>query len=233
MKQHADLLYFVFSVLAQVLIAVLLGIAAIPSIFFIRWAWQALPSLNTIVGALGYGLSIGLAFLLFGNSLLVLILAIRNLFGLRNHEQRAHLVSMATVNTALYNLMLHVANQFFLSVLKGSYLSLLFYRGMGAKIGRGTLINTHRIWDCDLLEIGENCIIGGNASIAAHVAQGARGHLRKVRIGNNVTIGANTSVMAGVTIEDNVVVGANSLVPVGAHLEAGKTYIGVPAKPVV
>ncbi len=231
MKQHADVLYLFVSLLGQLVIAVLLGIAAIPSFYFLRWAWQSFSlTINTVFGALGMGLSLGIAFLIFGNSLLILILIVRNLFGLRNYEQRAKLVSLVTVKTALYNMMLHIANQLFLSVLKGSYISLLFYRGMGAKIGKGTMIATHRIWDCDLVEIGEGCVIGGNSSISAHVAQGDRGRLRKVLIGNNVTIGANASVMPGVVIEDNVVVGANSLVPMGMHLEAGKTYIGVPVK---
>jgi acetyltransferase-like isoleucine patch superfamily enzyme len=233
MKRYAEILYLIVSILGQLVIGVLLGIAAVPSFYFLLWSWQSLsPAMNTVLGALGIGLSLGIAFLIFGNSLLILILVVRNLFGLRNHEQRAKLVSLVTVKTALYNLMLHVANHFFLSVLKGSYISLLFYRGMGAKIGKGTLIATHRIWDCDLVEIGENCVIGGNSSISAHVAQGDRGRLRKVLIGNNVTIGANASVMPGVVIEDSVVVGANSLVPMGMHLEAGKTYIGVPVKPV-
>lgn len=105
-----------------------------------------------------------------------------------------------------------------------------FYRGMGAKIGAGTVIATTRLWDCDLIEIGKDCLIGGNASIAAHVIQGNRGRLRRVRIGSRVTIGANSSVMPGVVIEDNVVVGANSLVPQGMHLKQGGIYLGVPVK---
>jgi NDP-sugar pyrophosphorylase family protein len=84
--------------------------------------------------------------------------------------------------------------------------------------------------DADLIEIGENCIIGGNSSIAAHYAAGARGRLRKVRIGNSVTIGANTAVMPGVVIENNVTVGANSLVALGMHLKSGGTYLGVPVE---
>lgn len=231
MKKYTEALYLLVSLFGQLVVAFIIGIAAVPAVLFWGWAWQLLaPQLYSFSGAFGLGLAIGLAFLIFGNSLLVLILIVRNVFGLRNHEQRAAIVSLAAVRAALYNLLLHLGNQLFLSVIRGSYIGLLFYRGMGAKIGQGTLIITHRIWDCDLLEIGRDCVIGGNASIAAHVTQGERGRLRRVRIGNNVTIGANTSIMPGVIIEDNVIVGANSLVPMGMRLEAGKSYIGVPVR---
>jgi acetyltransferase-like isoleucine patch superfamily enzyme len=227
-------LYLLVSILGQAVIALLVGIAAAPSLLLLRWLWFAVePPQGELGWAVVFGLTLGGAYLAFGNTLLLLIVLVRNLFGLRNSEKRDRIVSLTTVKSALYNLMLHTANRFFLSLLTGSYISLLFYRGMGAKIGRGAFINTNRIWDCDLIEIGDNCVIGGNASIAAHVVQGDKGHLRKVRIGNNVTIGANTTVMAGAIIEDNVIVGPSSLVPVGARLLAGKTYIGVPVKPVV
>jgi acetyltransferase-like isoleucine patch superfamily enzyme len=75
-------------------------------------------------------------------------------------------------------------------------------------------------------------MIGGNASIAAHVINGTRGRLRRVFIGNNVTIGANSSIMPGVVIEDEVVVGANSLVLQGTRLAKGGLYLGVPVKKV-
>ena len=233
MKTQREFLYFLASLVGQLVVGLLLGFSLLPSFYFLRWSWSVLGTYtDTVLGVLGLGFSLGVAFLLFGNTLLILIVLVRNLFRLRNHEQRAAVVSLVTIKVALYDLLLHLANTFFIPVLKGSYFSLLFYRGMGAKIGKGTLIATHRLWDCDLIEIGEFCIIGSNSSISAHVLQGDRGRMRRVRIGNNVTIGANTSVMPGVVIEDNVIVGPSSLVPMGMRLESGKSYIGVPVKQV-
>lgn len=230
MRANIEPLYFWLSLLSQLIVALLLGLAAAPAIWFIRWILSRI-TLGSFVEVLLFSLSLGFAFLLFGNTLLLITVLVRNLFVLRSAEQRGKVVSLLAVKTALYNLLLHTANVFFLSLMRGSFICVLFYRGMGARIGRGTIINTHRLWDVDLIEIGEGCVIGGNASISAHVLQGDRGRLRKVRIGNHVTIGANTSVMPGVVIEDNVVVGANSLVPMGMHLEKGKTYLGVPVQP--
>ena len=228
-----SLVYSVLSVLSQLIIAVVLGLAALPAFFYLRWISSILISTQmTFWQTLFFCLSLGLAFVLFGNTLLLLIVITRVVFRIRSQEQRGHLFSAAALGSVLYNLLLSLAAFFYLPLLRSSVLIVWFYRGMGTRIGAGTVIATTRLWDCDLIEIGENCMIGGNASIAAHVINGTRGRLRRVRIGNSVTIGANTSVMPGVVIEDDVIVGANSLVPQGMRLKSGGTYLGVPARKV-
>lgn len=230
MQRFPTFLYLLLSLVSQLLVGLILGVALFPAILFLSWVWARLGGLATPSSILLFSLSIGFAYLVFGNALLLVIIVIRNLFGLRSREVRGKVVSVESVRTGLYNLLLLVAASFYLAMLKSSYFNQLFYRGMGAKIGKGTIIATHRLWDCDLIEIGENCIIGGNSSISAHYAQGQRARLRKVRIGNSVTIGANTSVMPGVVIDENVIVGANSLVPMGMHLASGGIYVGVPVE---
>lgn len=229
MSRWLSILYPIVSVLGQLLVGLLIGLALVPSVIFVRWVWSQLPG-NTFVDAVLLCLSVGLGFVIFGNALLLVIILVRTVFRIRNRERRGKVFSLESMGNALYNLLLHVASLYYLPVLKSTYFNLWFYRAMGAKIGRGTLIATHRLWDVDLIEIGEDCLIAGNSSIAAHYAQGNRGRLRKVRIGNRVTIGANTSVMPGVVIEDDVTVGANSLVPLGAHLKSGGIYLGVPVQ---
>jgi acetyltransferase-like isoleucine patch superfamily enzyme len=106
-----------------------------------------------------------------------------------------------------------------------------FYRGMGAKIGPNTLIATTKIYDCYLLEIGKNCVIGGNVGINGHITSSqGKGILKKVKIGDRVTIGADSIIFAGAVIEEGVIVGACSMVPQEAHLEANSVYAGVPVK---
>lgn len=226
-------LYSVLSLLSQLIIAGVLGLAALPAFFFVRWASSFLISTQmTFWQTLFFCFSLGLAFVIYGNTLLLLIVIFRIAFRMRSQEQRGHLFSAAALGSVLYNLLLSLAAFFYLPLLRSSSLIVWFYRGMGARIGAGTVIATTRLWDCDLIEIGENCMIGGNASIAAHVINGTRGRLRRVRIGNSVTIGANSSIMPGVVIEDDVIVGANSLVAQGMHLEKGGVYLGVPVRKV-
>ncbi|MCD6483070.1 MAG: hypothetical protein J7K83_02260 [Candidatus Aenigmarchaeota archaeon] len=68
------------------------------------------------------------------------------------------------------------------------------------------------------------------ASIIGHVAEKGKLILKRVKIGNNVTIGQYTTVLPGTVIEDDVVVGANSLVPKNSVLERGWIYGGVPVR---
>jgi acetyltransferase-like isoleucine patch superfamily enzyme len=230
-RRTITLLYTILSLISQLILAVLLGLAAVPVVVLVRWtAAVLLATAPTIWQVLLFSLSIGLAYLVFGNTLLLLTVAIRFLFRIRSYEQRGSLFSFSALNPTLYNFLLSIAAFFYLPLLRSSILIVWFYRGMGAKIGRGTVIATTRLWDCDLIEIGEDCMIGGNASIAAHTINGSRARLRRVRIGNKVTIGANSSIMPGVVIEDDVVVGANSLVLQGTRLVKSGVYLGVPVK---
>jgi acetyltransferase-like isoleucine patch superfamily enzyme len=174
--------------------------------------------------------ALGIGYFLFGMTLLIVIVFVRNLFQLKNQEGRNLIFSLRTFKYAIYSFLLSLAKHFILPVVRSTPVINLFYRGMGAKIGKNVLIGTDRIWDCDLIEIGDECIIGGNVAINAHIGQGQKGRLRRVRIGNRVTIGANTFVMPGVVIEDDVLVGPNSVIPMGKRLKANSVYWGIPAE---
>ncbi len=83
----------------------------------------------------------------------------------------------------------------------------------GAKIGKNTVVGNGRLFNPERTIIGDNCFFGYDAIISGHVYEGGRLYLRTVRLGNNVTIGANAVVLAGADIGDNVIVAANSTVP--------------------
>ncbi len=83
----------------------------------------------------------------------------------------------------------------------------------GAKIGRGTIIGNGRLFNPERTIIGDNCFFGYNAILSGHVYEGDRLYLRTVRLGNNVTVGANAVILPGAEIGDNVIIGANTTVP--------------------
>lgn len=89
----------------------------------------------------------------------------------------------------------------------------------GLKIGKNHNIQDQVIFDwshCWLIEIGDNVTIAPRVYILCHDAstKNTLGYTKigRVRIGNNVFIGANTTILPGVTIGDNVIIGANGVV---------------------
>ena len=90
--------------------------------------------------------------------------------------------------------------------------------------------NVGRILDPHLVEIGSNSIIGTWALIVPHYQEGdVIGH-EKITIGNNVTIGACSTVLSGVTIGNNSIVGAMSLVPKNTKIGNNEIWAGVPCR---
>lgn len=92
-----------------------------------------------------------------------------------------------------------------------------------------TLIDQSHCW---LINIGNDVTIAPRVHILAHDAstKSALGYTRigLVDIGNNVFIGASTTVLPGVRIGDNVVIGAGSVV--SKDIPANSVAAGNPAK---
>jgi len=105
----------------------------------------------------------------------------------------------------------------------------LVYLGLGAKLGDNTYCGGI-IHDPLMFEAGENCLIGQSALIIPHVIENGRLAHYKIKIGNNVTIGANAVVMAGVTIEDNALVAIGAVIQKNTHIAEGEVWGGLPAK---
>lgn len=101
-----------------------------------------------------------------------------------------------------------------------------YLRSLGMRIGEDTVIYSpkHCIIDVTrpwMIEIGRNVSVTEGVTILTHgydwsVFKGKYGDVLgsagRVKIGDNVFIGMNTTILKGVTIGDNVVIGANSLI---------------------
>lgn len=95
----------------------------------------------------------------------------------------------------------------------------------GAKIGKNSIIGNGLLFNPERIIIGDNCWFGYNAIVSGHVYEGGRLYIKTVRIGNNVTVGANTCLMPGVEIGDNVIIGANTMVPKDRVIPANSIWV--------
>jgi acetyltransferase-like isoleucine patch superfamily enzyme len=88
-------------------------------------------------------------------------------------------------------------------------------RMTGMKVGKDAAIGLMAMFDVfypELIELGGNCIIGYNAAILAHEFLKDELRIGKTIIGRDAMVGANATVLAGVSVGEGAVVSAASLV---------------------
>ena len=103
------------------------------------------------------------------------------------------------------------------------------YQVLGARLGANTY-SAGVLLDPALTELGANCIVGHDAVLFCHAIEGRRFSLSRIRIGDNVTIGATAVIMSGVSIGDGAIVSAGAVVLKGTQIGPGEIWGGVPAK---
>lgn len=93
------------------------------------------------------------------------------------------------------------------SFLKGPFpfISKWFFNFVGAsKIGKGTVIE-ESVMNDKFIDVGTNCYIGVNTTLASHLLQGVFGNISyfEIKVGNNVTTAAMCQIGPGSEIYDN------------------------------
>ena len=100
------------------------------------------------------------------------------------------------------------------------------------KIGKRTRVQSHS-FICELVTIGDDCFVGHGVMFINDTfseggpARGDQSLWGRTKIGNNVSIGSNATLLP-VTIADNVVIGAGAVVT--KNIETPGVYAGNPAK---
>ena len=106
--------------------------------------------------------------------------------------------------------------------------------GKNIKIGKNVFINACcRFQDQGGIEIGEGSLIGHNTTIATlnhdfNPAKRANLHPSPVKIGKNVWVGSDCTILPGVEIGDGAIIGAGSIVT--KSVPANSVVVGSPAR---
>ncbi len=217
------LLYFIGFIVLFTLISSLLSISSYPSYLLISTTWNELNPLSSLFFA-SLGIVLALTILMFSNAIFIRILSL--IFPVNEGKSSIYGYKMSV--WAIQYFLMNFMNTFFLPVFRTTPLMNLFYRALGAKIGKNVFFNSSYIYEPHLIEIGDNSRVGENAILVPHTTEGKSFTCKKIIIGKNVTIGQYCQILPGAVIGDNVIIAAGAIVPKDKIIEANSIYGGNP-----
>jgi acetyltransferase-like isoleucine patch superfamily enzyme len=212
--------------------AAVCGLSLVPVLLLWMWLVEWTTSafvLRTVV----FSVSIVPSYILFALCLMTLSpIATRLTLARtpRNAEMRLADLSWPLMTWARYMAATQVVRQLAGPLFRGSPIWTAYLRLNGARIGRRVYVNTLFISDHNLLELGDDVVIGAGVHISGHTVEGGALRTAGVRLGRNVTVGLGSVIGIDVEAGHDCQVGALSLVPKHTTLEAGAVYAGIPAR---
>jgi non-ribosomal peptide synthetase-like protein len=114
--------------------------------------------------------------------------------------------------------------------LAGTPLLPLFYRLLGARIGRDVYIGTERFAAFDLISIGDGACVDDDASLLGQTVENGELVIGPVTVGPMCFIGTRSVLREGAVMEEGARLEDLSLLPGGARIPAGQTWAGSPAR---
>ncbi|KAH0290023.1 Non-ribosomal peptide synthetase C-terminal [Aureobasidium namibiae CBS 147.97] len=107
----------------------------------------------------------------------------------------------------------------------------IFLRACGAKVGKFCHLGALQIGPCaDLVEIGDDVVIGGDVVLGACVVERGRLVLQRVVIENGASVGSRCVIEGGATVSEEAEVASLSLVPSGMIVPSFHRFHGSPAR---
>jgi acetyltransferase-like isoleucine patch superfamily enzyme len=202
--------------------AALLGVAMWPSALGVQYMWEH-------YGMLWGVFTLPFGFGIWGLCYALLVIAIKWLSFSRFKPGTYDFASWTTVRWVAIGFLALTFNEIFGRCLIGSPLLNWWFSALGAKIGRRVAINTIIVSDWDMITIDDDVFVGGRATVIGHAGEMNQLKFAPVHIGKKCSIGQETAIFPGVTMEDGAVVGGNSLVPKHTKIGANEIWGGVPA----
>lgn len=93
-----------------------------------------------------------------------------------------------------------------------------------------TLGDFYRCFDPHMVEAGKNVQFGYGCTLIAHIFDNRGLLIRKLKFGDHVIIGGETTIMPGVEMGHHSILASRSLVPPGTIIKPYEYWAGVPAK---
>jgi non-ribosomal peptide synthetase-like protein len=112
----------------------------------------------------------------------------------------------------------------------GTPIMSLYYRLMGAKVGRNCLIDTPSCAIFDLVTIGDDTSIGAQTHLLGYHVEDGMLVIGTVEIGSRCFVGTHSALGVNTKMEDDSYLDDLSLLPDGATMKSGEARRGSPAE---
>lgn len=99
----------------------------------------------------------------------------------------------------------------------------------GARIGRDVALGG-TIDDPYMVSVGDGSVLGNASLVSANIVSGGKLTCGSVKIGRDVTVGANSVIFPGAEIGDGVTLVSGSYVIPGTRIPGGEVWRGNPAR---
>jgi acetyltransferase-like isoleucine patch superfamily enzyme len=212
--------------------AIVCGVAALPVVVF----WSELAARLTsdrLVRAAVVSVLLVPSYLAFAICLMAASAAANRVTGARTPSDAVMPIAemgWPLMRWARYMAAGHLVRLLAGGLFRGSPIWTAYLRLNGARIGRRVYVNSLFVSDHNLLEFGDDVVIGSEVHLSGHTVEDGMVKTARVRLGRAVTIGLGSVVEIGVTVGDHTQVGALSFVPKHTVLAPGGVYAGVPVR---
>lgn len=218
-----------FTLFMYILAAMIIGLSIFPVVLFCFYVWQVTVALSITMRILLLCMSFSCGYFVFGFCLIFITGIVRVLFGLTLKEGEYPVASQGALRWVLVNALVQLVANIFMDFMILTPFITLFYRLMGAKVGKNTQINSKFCADLSLIELGDGAVIGGHATVIGHSFERGRLILKKVKIGKQAVIGLNSVILPGCQIGDGALIAAGAVLQKNTIVEPRSVYFGVPA----
>jgi hypothetical protein len=145
-------------------------------------------------------------------------------------EMRIDEMSLPLLRWVEYMAAIHVVRFFAGGLLRGTPLWTAYLRLAGARLGRRVYVNSLGLSDYNLLDFGDDVVIGADAHVSGHTVERGVVKTARVRLGQGVVVGIDSIIDIGAEAGDRCQIAALTFVPKFAKLASDSVYGGIPAR---
>lgn len=210
------------------------GFSVLPAILF--WEWHLhwdLPGPTWIRLTL-LSMAFIPTYLMFALFLMVLSAFSTQLLGWRaplNAAMPIRQLEWPLLNWVRYSVSIHLVRIFAGLVFRATPLWTFYMKLNGARLGKRVFVNSLWVTDHNLLEFGDDVVVGSEVHLSGHTVEGGMVKTAKVVLEDRVMVGVSSIVGIGVHAKAGCQIGAMSFVPKFSVLETNLRYGGIPVHP--